>query len=249
MSVISNEPVEIYGESDVDFLYGSIQRDYFNLEQDTDDITVIAYNGDDDIFGSYGDDLLVGGAGNDFIYSRYGSNVMRGGSGDDQLLSKNHPSDDRGEYRDVLSGGSGNDVLSSESSQNCTMDGGSGDDIFSFRDLGAAQSGVSFCIGGEGADIFRFYEFEAHEDIDPTNSVVRIKDFEVGVDSLNFHYYSDEYRTDEDTSYIIKQMGSNMVIDFEDKVTIMLHGVDSNAVTMSDLFANNQPDPIDPILY
>lgn len=244
MSGISNEAVEIFGESDVDFLYGSTQRDYFNLEQDTDDITVIAYSGDDSIFGGYGDDLLVGGAGDDTIYSRYGSNVMRGGSGNDYILSKNHLSDDRGDYRDVLSGGAGNDVLSSESSTNCTMFGGAGDDTFSFRDLSEAEAGVSYCTGGEGKDIYTFYEKGFANDIDPsTTTIVRITDFEVGEDSLRFHFYSNDYLTDEDTSFDVYQKGANMVIDFQERVSIVLNGVDSEQVSMSDLFYQGDSGP------
>ncbi|MEZ8142899.1 calcium-binding protein [Enterovibrio sp. FF113] len=249
MSVVSNQAIEILGESDVDFLYGSTQDDYFDLQRDNDDLTIVGFSGHDTMYAGRGDDILVGGAGNDFLFASFGSNSLRGGTGDDYILSKIDPDQDRGNYRDVMQGGIGDDTLSSESSQNCTMYGGKGDDFFSFRDLGAAESGVSFCIGGQGADSFNFFEFEESDDVDPSNTVVRITDFEVGVDKLAFHFYGNEYLTNQDTSFIVTQQGANMLINFQDKVTIVLHSIDSTNVTTSDLFRNDDLEPINPILF
>ncbi|WP_028021480.1 calcium-binding protein [Enterovibrio calviensis] len=249
MSVVSNTPIRIVGESDVDFIYGSIHNDFFDLSRDDDDLKIVGFDGDDTIFSGLGDDILIGGAGNDFIFANAGSNSLRGGTGNDHLLSKIDAGTERGDYRDVMDGGVGDDVLASESSQNCTMNGGAGNDFFSFRDLGAAESGVSYCIGGDGEDSFNFFEFDSSENVDPSNTVVRIKDFEVGIDSLKFHFYGDEYQTNAETSFIVTQKGANMVVDFQDKVSIVLHGIDSQDVTMSDLFNSDDLDPIDPILF
>ncbi|WP_407333360.1 calcium-binding protein [Enterovibrio sp. 27052020O] len=249
MSVVSKTAVEILGESNVDFLYGSTQNDYFDLQRDNDDLTIVGFGGEDRMFAGLGDDTLIGGAGDDFLFANFGSNALRGGTGDDYILSKINPDQDRGDYRDVMQGGAGNDVLASESSQNCTMFGGNGDDFFSFRDLGIAETGVSYCSGGQGADSFNFFEFEQSQDVNPTNTVVRITDFEIGVDHLAFHFYGNDYLTDLDTSFIVTQQGANMLINFQNKVSIVLHDIDSSNTSMSDLFQTDSIAPIDPILF
>jgi len=93
------------------------------------------------IYGTDGDNILIGGRGNDFMYGYRGNDEMRGGAGDDQI--QGHQGHDRlfGEDgRDALFGGQGNDIL----------DGGAGTDS-----LWGGTGGDSL-RGGTGADTFNF---------------------------------------------------------------------------------------------
>jgi len=86
--------------------------------------------GDDSIFDGYGDDFLDGGSGND---------VLKGGPGDDDLYGR--------DGNDILDGGDGNDWMQDEDGDNVLI-GGDGDDNL----LGG--DGDDVLDGGPGSDNF-----------------------------------------------------------------------------------------------
>lgn len=90
--------------------------------------TVFGTSGDDSLVGTAGADVFVAGAGNDTIIGRGGDDVICGGLGDDKVLG--------GAGDDLVYGGAGNDVLS----------GGLGDD----RLFGGG--GIDVLRGGDDAD-------------------------------------------------------------------------------------------------
>lgn len=84
--------------------------------------------GNDRVYGSNGDDTILGDAGNDRLYGMDGADDLSGGAGNDLLYG--------GSGNDELSGGAGND----------RMEGGSGDDLFTFGEGG----GSDVARGGSG---------------------------------------------------------------------------------------------------
>lgn len=92
---------------------------------------------DNTIFGTQGNDALVGGDGNDFLKGKKGDDTLNGGNGNDYLQG--------GQGDDDLTGGEGNDFLA-ESKGNNTLDGGLGNDILK----GGKENDT--LIGGEGND-------------------------------------------------------------------------------------------------
>ncbi|PYD22726.1 calcium-binding protein [Pseudomonas savastanoi pv. glycinea] len=88
--------------------------------------------GDDLLYGLAGDDILNGDAGNDFLYGAKGTDSLSGGGGQDNLSG--------GAGADLLAGGDGNDYLSGDAGDD-VLDGGAGNDTLS---------------GGEDSDTYRF---------------------------------------------------------------------------------------------
>lgn len=82
--------------------------------------------GNDDIFGSEGDDRLSGGDGHDELVGFRGNDVMKGGAGRDRLIWNN------GDGSDVMDGGKGSDTVEANGSDTA-------DDVFE--------------IDGDGKDI------------------------------------------------------------------------------------------------
>ncbi|VAV97404.1 Alkaline phosphatase, partial [hydrothermal vent metagenome] len=107
-----------------DVLLGSSEND-----------TVYAGDGDDQISGFAGDDLLDGGAGNDQIDGGAGNDYVYGGDGDD-----------------ALTGGLGDDRLYGRDGSD-TIRGGDGDDGI-WGDTGPNQSGDDILYGDAGDDRF-----------------------------------------------------------------------------------------------
>lgn len=127
-----------------------------------------------EIFGTLGDDFLIGTpfgdiiyglAGDDLIYGREGDDVIHGGAGDDRLVGGDgNDTIYGGDGNDTLIGGQGNDVLFGESGNDSLfgddgqdvmsggtgddyMDGGAGDDVMS------GDGGQDRMFGGQGNDI------------------------------------------------------------------------------------------------
>ena len=92
--------------------------------------TIWTSSGDDVLLGEWGNDNMHGGAGNDYLYGGSGRDVLRGGWG-----------------VDLLQGGSNNDELRDYGRS--LLDGGSGDDLL----VGGA--GSSMFVGGRGDDTMR----------------------------------------------------------------------------------------------
>ena len=116
------------------------------------------------IFGTPGNDALVGTDGADQIFGLGGTDVLIGGEGDDSL-SAGAPG--AGGIGSVLLGGNGNDMLNGGSGGN-VLDGGNGDDTLNGggapdillggdgNDTLAGGPGADLMTGGNGADTFLY---------------------------------------------------------------------------------------------
>lgn len=110
-------------------------------------------------YGTNGNDTMSGDGGDDFMRGFTGNDMMIGEGGNDQLLG--------GEGDDTLFGGAGRDTLMGEAGNDRLVGGQGGDDL----------------TGGLGRDTFVFNlaersGFSTQHDI--------IRDFEVGVDKIEF---------------------------------------------------------------
>ena len=141
--------IKAYGTNDSVTLLGYFNSSYnraFNFVFDNETITyeelmsryTFTYSGDDgdnEIPGCDGKDILSGGAGNDTLWGEAGDDILDGGEGNDILKG--------GEGCDILIGGTGNDIL----------EGGAGYDIL------IGGTGNDILNGGDGHK--DRYEFEA----------------------------------------------------------------------------------------
>jgi Ca2+-binding RTX toxin-like protein len=124
--------------------------DLTSLRYSYGNVTIDGGDGNDVIWSSSGDDVLLGGRGNDTIRGGAGKDYVFGGSDQDDL--------DGGLGTDVLQGGSGNDRLT-DLSGNGVLDGGAGDDTITDgwgRNLIAGGSGNDTIRLGGGADVIAF---------------------------------------------------------------------------------------------
>jgi Ca2+-binding RTX toxin-like protein len=111
----------------------------------------------DTLLGDNGDNQLYGHGGADVLRGRDGDDLLRGGGADDRLY-----------------GDGGNDVIEGGGAY---LDGGAGDDVLgAFLGFFAEYQGQRM-RGGDGADVFHTNPMD--------NTIVRIVDFESGVDTLD----------------------------------------------------------------
>ncbi|KPP89681.1 MAG: putative Ca2+-binding protein [Rhodobacteraceae bacterium HLUCCA08] len=152
----------ILGNEDSDILDGMLHDD-----------TVFGLGGNDTVRGGPGDDFLYGGRGDDTVIGGADNDVLRGNRGDDRLLAEAGDDDARGGAgHDTIDGGEGDDFLVGENG-NDVLRGGKGDDVL--------IGGFGGAAAGDGlTDIFRFHRPEIDGGWD------RIKDFEDGIDQLQF---------------------------------------------------------------
>ena len=101
------------------------------------DVTIDGGAGNDVLWSSSGNDVLLGGAGSDKMDGGAGNDYLDGGAGNDQMNG--------GKGVDLLQGGAGNDQLT-DTSGNGLMDGGAGNDTLT------NGSGNALMIGGKGTD-------------------------------------------------------------------------------------------------
>lgn len=109
-------------------------------------------------------DVISSDAGNDTLLGLAGKDWLTGGSGDDLL--------DGGDQDDILQGETGRDQLYGGNGVDL-LDGGAGPDLL----MGGPGSDVY--EGGEGSDVFMF-------DMSTVGSLEKVRDFEPGVDRLDF---------------------------------------------------------------
>ena len=114
-------------EGQNDDLFGTDGQD--SLVGKSGQNTIYGYKGNDHIEGRGDDDILVGGEGNDEIFGGNGNDYLIGNEGDDQL--------EGGNGNDAILAGSGSDII----------DGGKGDDQIE------AEDGNDYVLGGDGDDI------------------------------------------------------------------------------------------------
>jgi Ca2+-binding RTX toxin-like protein len=131
-------------------------------------------SGDDEITGNALDNVLEGGDGNDSIFGHYGNDTLLGGAGDDVLEgSVGNDSIEGGDGNDVISGDENNDVLLGGAGADTiygglghdTLFGGDGNDVLDggeyhdtiYGGLGddtlTATNGLNLFFGGEGNDL------------------------------------------------------------------------------------------------
>jgi Ca2+-binding RTX toxin-like protein len=112
LSMRSNVPTELYGDSAANMLSGRDRADILDGRGGNDQINgqdgadlIIGGDGKDVLFAGGGDDTVQGGAGGDEIYGGTGLNTLSGGDGADRF------SGDLRVGRNTIDGGAGIDVL------------------------------------------------------------------------------------------------------------------------------------------
>lgn len=124
--------------------------------------------------GGAGDDMLWGEDGRDRLWGASGNDTISGGDGRDRLWGKGgHDQLDGGADNDVLRGAGGHDVLIGGDGRD-QLRGASGSDVL-YGGVGKDQ-----LFGGRGADLFVFT---------PGDRGDKLRDFEVGVDRIDFSHY------------------------------------------------------------
>ena len=114
--------------------------------------TLVGTDGNDQLFGLAGVDVLIGGEGNDTLNGGAGGDVLLGGNGRDLLIG--------GPGGDVLDGGNGNDTLRGGGGGDILL-GGDGNDVLT------GGPGADLMTGGLGADTF-VYNSDPFDGIAPS---------------------------------------------------------------------------------
>ena len=114
------------------------------------DVTLDGGDGNDVLWASSGDDVLLGGFGNDDLFGGAGRDYLSGGPGNDTING------DLG--NDLLEGGDGNDALSDAFGNNLFYAGSGNDKAIggSSNELFIGGKGNDTIVTGQGADIIAF---------------------------------------------------------------------------------------------
>ncbi len=197
------------------------------------------WGGNDTMLGGGSQDTLWGGDGNDVIEARSGDgNYLRGEAGDDSIVGANGFDDINGNQgNDTISGGAGddwvvggkdNDVQTGDDGAdivwgnlgNDTLDGGAGndqirggqgDDILTGGagdDFVSGDRGNDTETGGAGADIFHSFSGAG---------IDRVLDFNPAE--------GDRVMLDPGTTFTLKQVGADTVVDMGNGDQVILVGV------------------------
>jgi hypothetical protein len=126
-------------------IFGTIGNDDL-LGSNSDDI-IFGLRGNDAIFAGNGNDKVHGGHGNDLIDGGQGNDRLFGGQGNDALIG--------GEGNDHLFGGQGRDLLLGGTGRD-ELDGGEGNDKFLFR-KGMGVDTIEHLDAGDRIDIRDFH--------------------------------------------------------------------------------------------
>jgi len=114
------------------------EGDTLNLVVDTSDSnTVYGTPGDDLILGLGGNDTIYGGDGDDTIVAEAGNNTIYGGDGNDTIVA--------GAGNDAIEGGAGDDTIDAGSGNNVVFGGPDNDQL-------SADAGNDKLDGGDGVD-------------------------------------------------------------------------------------------------
>jgi len=126
-----------------------------NLKGGNGNDLIFSFEGNDKINGSNGDDCIVGGPGNDRLYGSNGNDIIFGNEGNDKINGGN--GNDKiydAEGDSLVDGGNGNDIISG-SPGNDTIKGGNGSDKIYGKegdDRLYGGNGNDFLAGDEGED-------------------------------------------------------------------------------------------------
>jgi serralysin len=220
---------------------------------------LFGYGGGDSIAGGGGNDYLdagagnntvYGGAGDDVILASSGQNYLRGDDGNDTLTGASEFDDINGNKGDdVIDGGSGggdwlvggqgNDRITSHGSDdilygnmgNDTLNGGPGSEIIrggqgddvlygaAGNDWLSGDRGNDTITGGTGADIFHTFSGAGLD---------RVLDFRIAD--------GDRVMLDSGTTYTLKQVGPDAVVDMGNGDQMILVGVQLSALPAGWIF-------------
>jgi Ca2+-binding RTX toxin-like protein len=195
--------------------------------------------GNDAIVGAGGADTLDGGAGDDTITALSGSTYLRGEDGNDSIQGGSGFDDINGNKgddtidggsggADWLVGGQGNDLITAHASGNIlygnlgndTLNGGTGDELLrggqgddvvvagAGNDWISGDRGADTLTGGTGADTFHSFS-GAGMDV--------VTDFSGGE--------GDKVQLDAGTTYTLKQVGADTVVDMGNGDQLILKNV------------------------
>jgi serralysin len=211
--------------------------------------TINGNGGNDFIDGGDGNNTIHGGLGDDVITASTGSNYLRGDEGNDQIVG--------GDGFDDANGNMGNDTISTGGGDDFSV-GGKDDDLL-FGDDGAdivwGNLGNDTCDGGNGADQVRGGQGDDSVSGGAGNDYVsgdRGNDTETGgsgadnfhgsqdagIDRvLDFHLSEgDRVQLDPGTTYTLKQVGADAVLDMGGGNQMILVGVSMSSLTASTIF-------------
>lgn len=149
-------PVSQVQSIEIDMLAGN---DHVNINDSVlIPVTVRGGDGNDEIKGGGGNDLIYGGAGNDDIDAGSGSDTVYADAGNDDVTGDaGNDTLYGGDGNDELEGDNGNDLLFGEAG-NDELEGDDGNDILSGgsgNDELEGDTGFDFLIGGLGADLLK----------------------------------------------------------------------------------------------
>ncbi|MFO1001132.1 MAG: Calx-beta domain-containing protein [Planctomycetaceae bacterium] len=141
---------------EIDMLAGN---DHVNINNSvTIPVTVRGGDGNDDIKGGGGPDLIYGGAGNDDIDAGSGNDTVYADAGNDDVTGEDgNDTLYGGDGDDELEGDDGNDLLFGEAGSD-ELEGDDGNDILSGgsgNDELEGDAGFDFLVGGLGADLLK----------------------------------------------------------------------------------------------
>jgi Ca2+-binding RTX toxin-like protein len=183
--------------------------------------------------GSNENDTLQGSSSNDSIYGNAGNDRLIGGAGDDRLFGGSGYDDLEGDAVGIeLWGTFGHSRPVSRSSNDDTLKGGEGDDFLvggAGNDRLEGEEGNDHLSGGLDSDIFVFEGAFGHD---------VIADFDIDEDQIAIT--SPEALTSLSREELIqefaKELGNDVVIDFDQDHSITLRNMTLEDLEEADLF-------------
>ncbi len=125
---LSGYPGGVLARDGNDTVFGSSDNDLILGNTGFDQLS--GREGADTLFGGKDGDLLTGEGGNDILFGNLEADTINGGDGNDSLFG--------GKSDDVLTGGEGNDTLSGDLGAD-TLTGGNGQDVFLLQQQGQGR--------------------------------------------------------------------------------------------------------------
>jgi len=172
--------------------------------------------------GEAGNDTITGGVLFDDINGNQGDDVLHGGDGDDWVVGgKDNDSQTGDAGDDIVWGNLGNDTLDGGDGAD-QVRGGQGDDSIAGgagNDYVSGDRGNDTEMGGPGADIFHSFSGAG---------IDRVLDFHVSE--------GDKVMLDPGTSFTIKQIGADTVIDMGSGDQVILVGVQMSTLPAGTIF-------------
>jgi len=185
-----------------------------NLRGDAGDNIIDGLGGNDVINGLAGDDELTGGLGDDRLFGRAGDDILDGGPGDD-ILRGNDGNDillassgdnilDGADGADSITGGDGNDLLLGRDGEDVLTGNAGNDNLKGMNgdDVIDGGEGRDFLNGAQGADLFVFDSVE-DSTTDPANRDTILGFARGGGDLMDLSAIDADINTQEDDAFVI----------------------------------------------